>query len=186
MKRHYLKQVIAATLSVAMILTTMPAAKDGTAVYAEELQESSNESENIDYSIMDTSEIIGEAVQNDRSASEAEVLTDAYIAPDGETADMQAEEMPKAPQGYQLEGSTGEETVVTEDTEPEEETPATTEEVLTEEEASVTTEEVPTEEETSVTTEEVPTEEETSATTEEVPTEKETSATTEEIGRAHV
>ena len=35
MKRHYLKQVIAATLSVAMILTTMPAAKDGTAVYAE-------------------------------------------------------------------------------------------------------------------------------------------------------
>ena len=101
------------------------------------------------------------------------MLTDAYIAPDGETADMQAEEMPKAPQGYQLEGSTGEETVVTEDTEPEEETLATTEEVLTEEEASVTTEEVPTEEETSVTTEEVPTEEETSVTTEEVLTEEE-------------
>ena len=181
MKRHYLKQVIAATLSVAMILTTMPAAKDGTAVYAEELQESSNESENIDYSIMDTSEMIGEAVQNDRSASEAEVLTDAYIAPDGETADMQAEEMPKAPQGYQLEGSTGEETVVTEGTEPEEETPATTEEVPTEEETSVTTEEVPTEEETSATTEEVPTEKETSATTEEMPTEKETSATMEEV-----
>ena len=135
MRKRYLKQIVAATLSAALILTTAPVMNSGTTVQAEEM-------------ISDEPESIGETAWTDSGVSDAEELADIYTDPNGEVAGMlSAEGMPEAAQGYQIEepaavsaeGSEEEPTELTEEASEEEPTEATEE--ASEEEPTELTEE---------------------------------------------
>lgn len=91
MGKRCTKQVAATILSVTLILTTVLGMNDKIAVCAEEI-------------ISDEQEAIGEAAWTDLGTSDSEELADAYTDSNGEaTANLSAEGMPEAAQGYQVE-----------------------------------------------------------------------------------